>query len=459
LLAYPGSALAQPPVDVAVGELTATPRGPFDTRFFGNYCLPAPKRFCKSIPLLPDPCVTLSELRLHLDHLTTQDGGLLHGGGRLTVDGKRGSLAVAGSVLEPGRMRFAGVIPGLGEQLGDATLSWGGQLIATAQNRTLTLSKEACGNRLPQVTLRAPGGPTLPFGQPVMLVGEIDDEDTEFPVERLVFTSNRQGVIPGTRAAGGRTLFTTALHPGSHHVTLAVTDSGGRTGAASVDIAVVNRPPEARVIQPAAGASLVAGGPVLLRGSALDHDSGFLSGGALVWTAQLAPGGPFVTLGSGKELTAVFPSPADPVLIRLTATDSGGAHGQAELAVRVASGGNAPPVVAMRLPDPSQSYGPLVGGVLAGSPAHFLADAWDAEDPPTALQWRWEFAALDGLGGPPDPTPPVPNPAPVTGSLAADVTFPTGPDRYYRVTFKATDAGGLTSSASIEIAVRGEVIQ
>jgi hypothetical protein len=105
-----------------------------------------------------------------------------------------------------------------------------------------------------------------------------------------------------------------------------------------------------------------------------------------------------------------------------------------------------------------RSVGP-VAGFLAGAPAHFLSEAWDAEDPPTDLQWRWEFAALESLGGAPDPTPAVPNPAPVAGTLAADVTFPTGPDRYYRVSFQATDSSGLTNSTSIEIAVRGEVIE
>lgn len=477
-LAEAGTALAQPSPhgDIFSGDLVSAPLqgGPVDTRFFGTYCLPAPKKFCKSIPILPDPCVTLSALRTHLDHLTTPTGGLLHGGGRLTVDGKEGSLALAGSVLGSGNldlgpislgggalMRFVGVIPGLGEQLGYAVLSADGlELTATAQNRTLAVRKDACGNRAPQVTLSAPGGPTFPFGQWVMLVGHIDDEDTSFPTERTVFVSNRQGLVSGTRAAGGRTLFTTALHPGNHHVTLTFTDSGGLTGQASVDIAVVNRPPEPRILQPAPGANLATGGPVLLRGTALDHDTGFLSGGALVWTAQLASGGPFVALGSGNELTTVFSAPADPVRIRLTATDSGGAQAQIEQQVRVVAGtGNSPPVVAIRLPDPGSSNGPLVGGFLAGSPAHFLAEAWDTEDPPPNLQLRWEFVALEGLGGAPDPTPPVPNPAPVTGTLAPDVTFPVGPDAYYRVTFKATDSGGLTSSESIEIAVRAEVIE
>jgi hypothetical protein len=311
------------------------------------------------------------------------------------------------------------------------------------------------------VTLKAPGGPTFPFGQPVMLVGEVDDEDSAFPVERLVFRSNRQGLVSGARAAGGRTLFTSALRPGSHSIGFTVTDSGGRSGAASLEISVANRPPDPpRILQPAEGASLPAGAAVLLRGNALDPDTGFLPGSALAWAAQLLPGGPFVALGSGSELTTMFSTPASPLSIRLSARDSGGAQAQAERLVRVVAGsGNAPPIVAIRVPDPGSSNGPPVGGALAGAPAHFLAEAWDAEDPPSELQLRWEFVRLQGLGGAPDPNPPVPNPAPVLGSLAADATFPLGPDGYYRVIFEATDSGGLTSSDSIEIAVRAEVIE
>ena len=45
------------------------PIGPTDLRFFGTFCLPAPREFCKSVPVLPDPCRTLSSLRVQLDHL------------------------------------------------------------------------------------------------------------------------------------------------------------------------------------------------------------------------------------------------------------------------------------------------------------------------------------------------------------------------------------------------------
>jgi hypothetical protein len=292
-----------------------------------------------------------------------------------------------------------------------------------------------------------------------VLSGTISDEDTAFPEERIVFTSDRQGLIPGTRIAGGRTLFTTALQTGNHRVTVTVTDSGGLTGQSSLDITIVNRPPDVpKIIQPAANASLASGVAILLRGTAFDPDSGLLPASALAWTAQLSPGGPFVALGTGNELTTVFAAPADPVIIRLTATDNAAQQAHVERQVKVVQGtGNAPPNVAIRQPDPMLQPGPWVGGATVGFTAHYVADAWDVEDPPNQLQLRWEFVALQAMGGAPDPNPPSPNPAPVTGTLAPDVVFPVG-DKFYRVIFTATDSGGLSNSESIEVYVTAGVI-
>lgn len=464
LLLAPPAVRAQPLPVTLIGEfadvLELPPRrvtGPTDLRFFGTFCQPSPKEFCKSIPVLPDPCVTLRDMRIRLNHLTEPTGGILSGSGGFVLDGKRGDLALAGTVTARGQARFAAVAPGLGTQQGDATLSAGGlELVAVAQGRTIELRKDACGNNAPVVTVQAPFGPTFPFGQTVMLSAEIVDEDTpDFPPERIVFTSNRQGLIHGPRPAS-RTIFATNLLAGPHHVTVTVTDSGGLVGQGSLDIEVLNRPPETpRIFLPAQGATLVVGGPVLLEGNAIDPDAGFLSGSALSWSAQVVPGGAFQALGTGESVMTSFAAPADPVMIRLTATD-GVSQAHAEHQVRVVdSTGNTPPVVVIRQPDRLQSSHPqLAWIVIAGEANAFQAIALDAEDMPPDLDTRWTFEALEGLGGAPDPTPPVPNPAPITDTLAPAVTFTaaTG-DVYYRVTFEAADSGGLTSSDSVQILV------
>lgn len=446
-------------------ELPPRIEGPVDPRFFGTYCQPAPKEFCKSVPILPDPCKTLRDMKVRLRHLTTRSGGLLQGDGNFVFDGKRGALVLAGAVLGrnlsiagitlPGsHARFVATVPGMGEELGRAVLSANGlQLTAFVQGRTVVLRKDACGNNPPVVGLTAPFGPTFPYGQSVMLGGQISDEDTSFPEERQVFLSNRQGVLAGSRVAGGRTLFTSALVPGPHLITFFVTDSGGLTGQASLDLTVINRPPETpRIFLPAAGATLSAGAPVLLSGNALDPDSGFLSGAALLWSAQLAPGGPFAPLGSGNEVGTSFAAPADPLRLRLTAADSTGQTAFAERVVRVVAGNtNAPPVAVIRQPDRLRVNGSPVAGFFSFQPASFVGSAFDVEDPPSDLEIRWELVAITSVGGAPLVSPPVPNPAPITGTLAPVVSFHPNANLFYRVTLTVTDQGGATSSDSIEI--------
>ena len=327
----PGSTFAAAVVAFALAQ-AAGAQGPADPRFFGTYCQPRSQDFCKSIPFLPDPCVTLSGARISLDHLEVPAGGTIRGGGTFRLDGKPGSLAVAGSVTGLGRARLAGTIPALGDgnmrQQGTATLSSDGlELRASVQNRTVVLRKDACGNEAPAVTLAVPSGPAFAFGQPVFFDGRVIDEDTSFPLERMVFRSSRQSPMPGFLSAAGQTpgFVAVGLAPGEHRVTLTVTDSGGLTGRASVRVTIIDRPPETPVIfLPGSGATLAAGAPVLLQGQAHDPDTGFLADAFLGWSAQLAPGGPFVPLGAGRETAAVFASPADPVTIRLTATSTAG---------------------------------------------------------------------------------------------------------------------------------------
>lgn len=477
LIAVPGA--AQPPagslfeveLPFVLESVQPAVTGPIDTRFFGTYCQPEPKEFCKSIPLLPDPCITLRDTRIHLDHLATPSGGLLQGGGTFVLDGKRSEVALAGAILRPGsifgldlalsRARLVAAATGLGERRGLVTLSPNGVgLTAYLDGRSITLRKDACGNNPPTVSVAATGGPQFPMGSSIQIVGHVSDEDTSFPEERLVFRSDRQGVLTGHRAGGGRTLFISTLQPGTHQISFTVTDSGGLTRQASTSLTVINRPPGTPLIfLPAAGATLEAGAPVLLSGNALDPDSGFLTGSALQWTAQLEVGGPFVALGSGNEVGTSFAAPTDPLRIRLTAADSTGQTSFAERVVRVAAGdGNAPPVVVIRQPDRRMVNGSPVAGYFAFQPASFLGSVFDAEDPVSDLDVVWELVAITGVGGGAILSPSVPNPAPISGTLAPEFHFDPGTHGFYRLTLRATDRGGKTSSDSVEIWVQSNPI-
>jgi hypothetical protein len=478
-----GAAAAQPVVTEGLGSIFDPDfpivvadfdqvTGPVDTRFFGDFCQPEPKEFCKSVPVLPDPCTTLRDTRVHIDHLTTHRGGVLQGSGTFVLGGKRGDLVLAGAVLDPDsgilglllpgpKARVVAFSPGLDERRGIATLSPSGVLMtAFLDGRSVVLRKDACGNTAPTVSVTATGGPTFPFSSSIQLVGHITDEDTSFPEERLVFRSDRQGVLFGHRDGGGRTLSISTLQPGNHHITLTVTDSGGLSSQGSVDITVVNRPPSTpNIFLPAEGATLEADTPVLLSGNAADPDTGFLTGGALRWSAQFVAGGPFVPLGSGNEVGTAFATPVDPLRIRLTATDSGGQTSFAEHVVRVVTGdGNAPPVAVIRQPDRLQVNGSPVAGFFSFQPASFVGTAFDREDAEGDLDVVWEFVAISGVGGAEIASPPVPNPAPIAGTLAPVVSFDPNANSFYRVTLRVTDSGGKTSSDSIEVYLQSSPI-
>lgn len=442
----------------------APPRieGPIDTRFFGNFCQPAPKTFCKSIPVLPDPCVTLSNTRIHLDHITTPSGGQLAGHGTFRLDGEAGAVSLAGRTV--GRVRFLSLelsgarlvatAPGLGSMTGFATISDDGVSLSTqVQGRTVVLRKDACGNNPPSVGVSALSGPSFPYGTTVHLLGAISDEDTSFPVERMVYRSNVQGVLQGWRFGGGRNLSISTLVPGPHRITFTVTDSGGLTRSSFVDIHILNRPPNRPMIfLPAEGASLVAGAPFLLQGTAFDPDTGRLSGSALRWSAQHFPGGPYVTLGNGTELVAVIPTSLDQVRIRLTATDSTGLTAFAEHTVSVAlSGSNSPPIVVIRNPDRTWVNGGVVAGLYSFEPFTLLGAASDAEDALGDLEIEWHLVAITDVGGAVIPMPPVPNPAPITGTLNPTFNFHPQAEGYYRVILRVTDSEGLTSTDSIDV--------
>lgn len=94
----------------------------------------------------------------------------------------------------------------------------------------------------------------------------------------------------------------------------------------------------------------------------------------------------------------------------------------------------------------------------AGVPVSWEASAADLEDPLEDLDLRWEFVAL-AASGRPDPNPRVPNPAPVRGELATEVTFANVGNVAYRGTFTARDTAGAESSASVDVFVLAEPVQ
>jgi hypothetical protein len=115
-------------------------------------------------------------------------------------------------------------------------------ITVSAEEQSITLSKERCGNAPPAVRIAAPAdGAVLAFRSPVLFRGEATDaEDAAFPQERLQFTSSRDGALTGTANAQATSLevSTDALSPGAHQISFRAIDSGGLDGTATIRVTV-----------------------------------------------------------------------------------------------------------------------------------------------------------------------------------------------------------------------------
>jgi hypothetical protein len=158
-----------------------------------------------------------------------------------------------------------------------------------------------------------------------------------------------------------------------------------------------------------------------------------------------------VVLGRGKRLVTQFKEPGEAV-ITLTAVDQAGLETTSEQRRIIVAPftGNTHPRVAIEMPDPSTSRGPLAAALYHGA-IDFRAMAEDTEDPTTDLKLRWHFEAIRPAG--------ALAPADVTGTTAAKVSINPAVDTIYRVTFSATDTGGLADETSINMLVLAQPIE
>jgi hypothetical protein len=178
----------------------------------------------------------------------------------------------------------------------------------------------------PVVTITAPlSGVTIFQGTSVTFTGKaIDATDGDLSAA-LVWTSSLDGPI-----GSGASVATSALRPGTHTITAAASDRGGRVGQAQLTLVVrpANVPPVVTIQVPAAAESLLAGKPVLLAASAGDVEDGDL-GAAVRWTSSVAG-----ALGTGAILTVPTLASGTHVLTA-SVVDRDGAAGSASVTVTV----------------------------------------------------------------------------------------------------------------------------
>jgi hypothetical protein len=222
-----------------------------DPRFFGTFCGDETVRACGRVCLTPiGPCfnrcrdVALDDIVVRVQYNESAgDVGSILGTGTATIDGKPLKLNVSAVVTGPGRAKGIVATNRFDARSGAAVLASDGVTITvSAEEQSITLSKERCGNAPPTVRIAAPtDGAVLAFRSAVLFRGEATDaEDAAFPPDRLQFSSSRDGPLAGTANPQPTSLevSTDALSPGDHQISFRAIDSGGLGATAAIRVTV-----------------------------------------------------------------------------------------------------------------------------------------------------------------------------------------------------------------------------
>ena len=160
-------------------------------------------------------------------------------------------------------------------------------------------------------------------GDEVITLDGTASTDLEGPLSRFDWTTNAAAIPSGATPA-------VTLPVGQHVITLQVTDSDGATDTDDVVVTIgPNSGPSAAITAPADGSVYQPGDRILFSGRGSDPEDGVLTGPSLQWTSDVD--GP---IGTGPNVSTTSLSPATHT-ITLTATDSGGFTGSAAITVRV----------------------------------------------------------------------------------------------------------------------------
>lgn len=419
--------------------------GASDPRFFGRYCGEDSYTNCYRVNVKlfgwtvysRRQCdtyqVTNVDAHLYYDETAGGHGGI-HGSGRGDFRSRTIHFSIAGTVVARGRAVGLIRVPGLETYEGTASLSDNGEaLTLSAYGGSLTFRKDNCENRAPSVEIVGPALDTFPWAWPISFEGSVTDhEDSTFSRNRLVWRSNRSGVIGlGTRV---RTNF---LAPGAHSITFSATDSGGRTTTRTKNINIANnRPNRPVILEPRYSATFYEGDVIAFRGRATDREDGFLRDDSLVWSSNLVS----ERIGTGNLFTRTLP--VGNHTISLTAEDREGISSSISIPLTVSAtpAGNSPPTVSITSPEHQAGIGDASDDCFI-----FVAEAHDLQDgrlTGSALVWE---DRQDGVGtsrhlG--------------SGERVEACGFSAGAhDTWHTISVTATDTEGAWSAASIRIYV------
>lgn len=469
-----------------VDELSA--ENTSDPRFFGTYCGDASVEHCATVKVkflgitvdTRTVCrtVDIEGIKARLDYRETVKGGIVNGAGEATVKGDEMAFVIAGVVVRHGKMKGSATVAGMDPQRGVANLSSDGlALTIHAYGKTVTIRKDQCGNSPPQVTITNFPATPISYGQVHFFRGEVSDvEDlplptSEFEPDRLVWTYDDEGLLDkspsGLRASTRLRNFVPLapqdsdsfsitdfvlpvlaetgpsppqyLPPGEHIIAFTATDSGGLTATASVNVTVVNTPPDTPTIFLPAPSSVLSAGCVSdFLGQAYDLEDGFITGTGLAWSSSVDG-----LLGNGTELRTSLETPGTHV-IRLTATDSVGGTSFAEKTFTAQPSTDGCGPIARIVSPPYQEWKGAMA-IVNGTKVTFVGTAEDSEDPSDALQLQWKRKPISPAG-------PVETIG--TGSVVDNVEFTAvGADKRYEINFTATDTDGNATQDKMTILV------
>ena len=376
-----------------------------DPSFFGKYC--GETRVCKKNAIGPiDKCKDVKDIKATLEYTESGKGGLVHGDGTARVDDDTLNFSMAGVVVRPRVLRGQVSAPGLGNRAGWAYLSPEGTVMTISipeaegegsGTKKVELSKFACNNTPPVAEItRFPNAP-VEYGLTVFLGAEVSDaQDVSFPEERLVWISDSIGAFDTGLSAS-----TNNLPPGTHTITFSATDSGGLTTKDSVQVTVVNKPPDTpKIFSPVMGGTISSGCNTRFLGQAYDQEDGYIRGSGLIWSSNVEG-----FIGTGESLLTSL-NIVGPQVITLQAKDSLGETSTKQHTVEVLEpgAGGCAPIANIVTPPHNEFQEAMVvfrdTGTGENPRITFVGTAEDTEDTIDMLdlEWRVTPANCTSLG-------------------------------------------------------------
>ena len=282
----------------------------------------------------------------------------------------------------------------------------GGSTATATTNVTVTQA-----NTPPTIAISSPAdGEHVRTRDRISFTAAASDVESGDLTSSIAWESNIEGPLGNGGTVTGR------LTKGTHTITASATDGGGLVRATTITVVVANTPPQLFVTSPTAGATFPSTDDILFAATADDFDDGDL-GSSIEWTSSIE--GPF---GTGPSYIERLVQGVH--TITASVTDSDGATRSASLTITVT---NTAPTVTLVAPANGATF-------RTSNLISFQASAADNEDGNLTSSIAWS-SELDGSLG-------------TGGSFTKRLSPGT-----HIVTAKATDAGGLTRTASVTVDV------